>query len=77
MASIQASGHREIARWKRDSDGAEIVLTGKPGASYRVLRKAFKGEGWSLSYRIPPKTKAPSAVSAVDGRATTLNMRRV
>lgn len=44
MAKISARGDTEARRWRRASDGAEIVLT----TNGRLLHKPVKGAGFTL-----------------------------
>jgi hypothetical protein len=44
MAKISARGDQEAHRWKRDADGAELVLTRRG----RLLWKPVRGAGFTL-----------------------------
>ena len=60
MAKISARGAREIARWRKDKTGAEVVLT----SDGRLLVKWAKGETWRLAGRNCDLVKATNYVAA-------------
>jgi hypothetical protein len=51
MAKISARGDREAHRWRRESDGAELVLTVRG----RLLHKAARGMGFTLLMSRTPR----------------------
>lgn len=59
MAKISARGDREAKRWRRKSDGAELVLTVKG----RLLHKHAKGASLSLLMSKTPAGYAEAQAS--------------
>lgn len=51
MAKITARGDREAHRWRRESDGAELVLTERG----RLLHKWGKGASFTLLMQRTPE----------------------
>lgn len=56
MAKITARGDAEAHRWRRDEDGAELVLTRKG----RLLHKFRRGAGFTLLMAKAPSGYAES-----------------
>lgn len=62
MAKITASGDRLRARFRRESDGAELVLTEKG----RLLYKWRRGEGFTVEERGCTPARAAVLAGAKD-----------